>query len=192
MQVRISALLFAVAAVAAMDGCTDTTAFRAQFANEERPLTAYALNGTAPTLPAAVSVRGGSVERVDPTFRFDLAFDMDDFGVVTVYSARRVAGELASVNRVGFQIDSMNLYEQITRAPTSGYAYDTALVLSTGHTLLVDVIEPSCQGQSFLGFNIRAKLTIDSVDAARRAVFFRMLPNPNCGFRSLLEGIPKD
>jgi hypothetical protein len=192
MQVRLSALLVAVAAVAAMDGCTDTTAFRAQFANDERELTAYALNGTAPTLPAVVSVRAGDVTRVNQNTLFDFAFDMDGFGAVTVYSARRVTGELSSVSRVGFQIDSVHLYEQITKAPTSGYAYDTVLALTTGQTLLVDVIEPSCQGQSFLGFNIRAKLTIDSVDATRRAVFFRMLPNPNCGFRSLLEGIPKD
>lgn len=192
MQVRLSALLVAVGAVVAMDGCTDSTAFRAQFANEERRLTAYALNGTAPTLPAGVSVRAGSVTRVDPTLAFDLAFDMDGFGAVTVYSARRVAGELSSVSRVGFQIDSVNLYDHITRAPTSGFAYDTALALVTGQTLLIDVIEASCQGQSFLGFNIRAKLMIDSVDAARRAVYFRMLANSNCGFRSLLEGIPKD
>lgn len=192
MLVRRSALLVAVGAVVALDGCGDSTAFRAQFANAENELTAYAMNGTPPSLPSAVHVRAGQVVRIDPTFAFDLAFDMDGFGGVTVFSARRVAGELSSVSRVGFRIDSVSPFELITKAPTSGFAYDTALALVVGQTLLIDVIDQSCAGQSFLGFNIRAKLMMDSIDAARRAVFFRILSNPNCGFRSLVVGIPKD
>jgi hypothetical protein len=191
MQVRLSAFVFAVGAVAAI-GCGDSTAFRAQFANELLVRNAYAINGTAPSLPSALAVRSGAVVRVDNTFQFDLAFDMDGFGFVTVYSARRVAGELSPVSRVGFAIDSVHPFDQITRAPTTGYAYDTAMTLQVGRTLLIDVFEATCQGQSFLGFNIRAKLMIDSVDATKRQLFFRMIPNRNCGFRSLIEGLPKD
>ena len=192
MQVRRSALLVAVGAVVVLDGCGDSTAFRAQFANEERALTAYAMNGTAPSLPSAVAVRAGSVVRIDPTFAFDLAFDMDEVGAVRVYSVRRVAGEVSRVSRVGFRIDSISPFDLITKAPTSGFAYDTALALVVGQTLLIDVIDNSCVGQSFLGFNIRAKLMMDSVNATSRAIAFRILSNPNCGFRSLVVGIPKE
>ena len=192
MLARRSALLVAVGAVVALDGCGDSTAFRAQFANEERKLTAYAMNGTPPSLPSAVHVRANAVVRIDPTFAFDVAFDMDEFGAVRVYSVRRVAGELSPVSRVGFRIDSVSPFDLITKAPTSGFAYDTAMALVVGQTLLLDVIDQSCAGQSFLGFNIRAKLIMDSVNAARRAVFFRILSNPNCGFRSLVVGIPKE
>jgi len=192
MHVRRSALLVAVGAVVALDGCGDSTAFRAQFANEERKLTAYAMNGTPPSLPSAVHVRAGSVVRIDPTLAFDVAFDMYDFGAVRVYSVRRVAGELSSVSRVGFRIDSVSPFELITKAPTSGFAYDTALALVVGQTLLIDVIDGSCAGQSFLGFNIRGKLMMDSIDATRKAMYLRILSNPNCGFRSLVVGIPKE
>ena len=191
MKVRQS-LLVAVAAVAALSGCDDRSPFGARFQNNAIVRTAYAMNGTHPALPSAVSIRGGSVVQIDSRFQFDIAFDMDEFGFVTVHSARAVASELTPVNRVGFHIDSVNVYEQITQAPTSGYHYDTSFALRAGRTLLIDVIDGSCQGQSFLGFNIRAKLKLDSVNVTNRAIYFRMLSNPNCGFRSLVEGLPKD
>ena len=186
------ALLVAVAAVAAIVACGDVTAFKASIPNDERSLTVYAMNGTSPSLPSAVSVRTGALVRIDPTWQFDLAFDMDDFGFVTVRSVKAVASELSSVNRVGFRLDSVHPYDEITVAPTSGFAYDTSVVLLGGRVLLIDVIDPSCQGRSFLGFNIRAKLKVDSIDIPKKSITFRMLRNPNCGFKGLTEGLPKE
>ena len=184
-------LLIAVGAVAAV-ACSDQSPFRAQYPNVLIFGYAYAMNGTHPALPTAVRVIRRNVSPIDATFAFDFAFDMDEFGFVTVHSARRVANEIASVSRVGFMIDSVNPFDQIAKAPATGFAYDTSMRLTAGNTLLVDVFEAECQGRSFLGFNIRAKLQLDSVDATNRIVYFRMLPNVNCGFRSLLEGLPKE
>jgi hypothetical protein len=192
MKLRLSALLAAVGAVVVLVACDDSTAFRAQFAIQEKRLTVYAMNGTPPSLPSALAVRAAAVQRIDPSWTFDVAFDMDEFGFVRVYSVKTVASELSPVNRVGFAIDSVNAFDAITKAPNTGYAYDTTMSLLAGRTLLIDVFEPSCQGQSFLGFNIRAKLIIDSVDAVNRSLTFRLLANSNCGFRSLVEGLPKD
>ena len=37
------------------------------------------------------------------------------------------------------------------------------------------------------------KLVVDSIDVARRAVFFRTVHDPNCGYRSLIPGVvPKN
>lgn len=190
MKVRrpLLVLLGMMAAVA----CTDQSPFRAQFPNTLTSGYAYAMNGTNPALPSAVSVLRASVRPIDASFQFDFAFDMDDAGLVTVHSVRRVANQFASVSRVGFRLDSTTAFEAIAEAPVAGYAYDTSMRLLPSNTLLVDVLEPNCQGRSFLGFNIRAKVKIDSVDAGSRIVYFRMLPNVNCGFRSLLEGLPKE
>jgi hypothetical protein len=190
MKVRLP-LLFVIGSIVAV-ACTDQSPFRAQFPNEVTFGYAYAMNGTHPALPSAVSILRRDVLPIDATFQFDFAFDMDEFGFVTVHSVRRVANEFAGVNRVGFQLDSVNPFDQIARAPVAGYAYDTSMRLMPGNTLLVDVLEPNCQGRSFLGFNLRAKLKVDSVDNINRIVFFQMLPNVNCGFRSLLEGLPKE
>jgi len=61
-----------------------------------------------------------------------------------------------------------------------------------GRTLLVDVIDPNCNQFSILGQDIRAKLVIDSVKAAARTIYVHFLVNQNCGFRSLVEGLPAD
>lgn len=194
MQARLSALLVAIGAVAAIAGCDDSTAFRASFNNQEITPTVYAMNGTAVSLPSAISVRAGAVVRVDPSWSFDIAFDLDTAGAVLVHSARAVATELSPVNRVGFQT-STDSFAQITRAPTSGYTYDTTFTLPIGRTLLIDVNDfRGCSGQSFLGINIRAKLVIDSVDLTKRAIYPKLLINRNCGFRSLVPAgeLPKD
>src|SRR5687767_2858106 len=158
MKVRLPLLLAVVSIVAV--ACTDQSPFRAQFPNDVTFGYAYAMNGTHPALPSAVSILRRDVLPIDANFRFDLAFDMDEFGFVTVHSVRRVANEFAGVNRVGFQLDSVTPFDQIARAPVSGYAYDTSMRLMQGQTLIVDVLEPNCQGRSFLGFNIRAKLKV--------------------------------
>jgi|SRR5688572_8966434 len=193
MQVRLSPLLVAVGAVAALTGCGDDNAFRAQFPNQLRSHTVYAMNGTPPTLPSALSVRLNNVARIDPTFGFDVAFDMDPGGggEVRIHSTRSVAGELSPVNRVGFQFAASE-FDEVTKSPGSGFKYDTAFSLPVGRTLMVDVIDGSCSGFSFLGFNIRAKLIVDSVNTTTRAIYLRMLSNPNCGFISLVEGVPKE
>jgi hypothetical protein len=192
MHVRRLALIVALAAIAVVAGCDNSSPFRAQFPNILIPRKAWAMNGTPAALPSAVSMRVGSVVNIDPSWQFDFAFDMDAIGVVKVHSARSVATELSPVNRVGFRIDSVNAFANITQAPTSGYVYDSVFTLAPGRTLLIDVFDVSCQRSSFLGVNIRGKLIIDSIDVADRSISFRLLANRNCGFRSLVEGLPKD
>ena len=192
MQSRFSALLVAVAAVAWLGACDDRSPFDARFESRLTIHNLYAMNGTPASLPSAVNIRAQRVTRIDPSWAFDVAFDMDSFGFVTVHSVKSVASELPSrLNRVGFAIDSVRNFDQIIEAPTSGYKYDTSMVLGAGNVLLIDVFDSSCANE-FTGFNIRAKLQIDSVDVANRRIGFHMLVNQNCGFRSLLPGLPKN
>jgi hypothetical protein len=195
MQSRLSALLVAVAAVAWLGGCDERSPFDARFTNELQSKNLYAMNGTPPSLPSAVSLRGrqriNDVVRIDQSWLFDFAFDMDSIGVVKVYSVKTVASELSlQLNRVGFALDSVHSFDQIIEAPTSGYKYDTSMTLRPDRVLLIDVFEAGCANE-FTGFNIRAKLQIDSIDVANRGIHFKILTNPNCGFRSLLPGLPK-
>jgi hypothetical protein len=196
MQSRLSALLVAVAAVAWLGGCDERSPFDARFTNELQARNLYAMNGTPPSLPSAISLRGrqgvNQVVRIDPSWLFDFAFDIDSLGVVKVYSVKAIASELPGrLNRVGFAIDSVHGFDQITEAPGSGFKYDTSMTFGPGRVLLIDVVESSCATE-FTGFNIRAKLQIDSIDLANRGIHFKILTNPNCGFRSLLPGLPKN
>jgi hypothetical protein len=187
--VRTRALLVALAGVAFVSGCDKATGLKAQFPNLEAKPTVWAMNGTAVTLPSGLSVRGVSPVRIDATFLFDLAFDLDASNVVQVYTLSRIANELAGTHRVGIQ-SSAAAFASLLKAPTNGYSYDTVLALPIGKTILVDVSEASCS-TSFLGANIHAKLSVDSVNTTTRAIYLHLLSDPNCGFRALDQGTPK-
>jgi hypothetical protein len=191
MQTRLSALLVAVGAVAAVTACGEPTSFGNRFHNQNVFPLVYAMTGTSPSLASGLAVRSGLPVRLDPSWAFDIAFDMTDQGDVVVHSAKKLATELSTVNRVGFLFTSA-AFEEVTAAPTSGYAYDTTLTLAVGRVMLIDVFDASCSGQSFLGLNIRAKMVIDSVNVTSRAIYLHLLTNRNCGLKSLVEGEPKD
>ena len=172
-------------------GCGDPTAITAQFNNLERRGIVYAMNGSPISLPAAVAIRSGTAVAVDAGFAFDIAFDLDAAGVVTVYTQARVASQLVAVHRVGLQV-SDKPFAEVLKAPGTGFVYDSVTTLAPGKTLLVDVIEQSCGFGSFLGPNIFAKVAIDSIVPATRAIYVHVMANPNCGFRSLAPGKPTE
>jgi hypothetical protein len=191
MQLRLPALLVAVAAIAAASGCDDATGIKAQYPNREDTLVVYALNGTPVTVPTALQIRTLSAVRIDASYNFDVAFDIDAAGQVIAYTPRAVGGELVAVRRVGLKFPEQ-LYGAITAAPTGGYKYDSLVVLPVGKALIVDSFDPGCSPYSILGPNIRAKLVLDSVNVTSRSIYLHALSNPNCGFRQLTPGTPKE
>jgi hypothetical protein len=191
MQVRLLALVVAVGAVVAIDGCGDPTAIKAQFNNIDTTRTVYALNGTPATVPAGLLIRTVQPVRVDANFAFDLAFDFNAAGDVVVYTVRAVASQLASSHRVGLLATSKT-FDEATDAPTGGYAFDSSMVVPVGQTVLIDATDNSCSQFSILGQDIRAKMVIDSAKVSTRTIFVHVLSNPNCGFRSLVRGEPKN
>lgn len=195
MHPRVSALLVAVGAVAALASCGDLTAVEARFQNRESRFAVFALNGTPASFPSAVSVRVADPRPVNSSFAFDIAFDLTDTGTVKLLTTRAVATEISGLmNQVGLQLLPFP-FEQVDRAPTTGYVRDSVLDVTVGQTVLVDVVDLSCQSEfSILGMNIRAKLVIDSVQTDSRKIFAHILVNPNCGFRALTAAgeLPKD
>lgn len=191
MHARISALLVAIGAVVAMNGCGDPTAIRAQFENIDTTRVVYAFNGTPPTLPSALLVRGAAPVRLDAGFNFDLAFDINPAGEVVAYSVRKLASDIAATHRVGVRfVDEP--FDQVTRAPKDGYVYDSTYVVPVGKVMLIDVLDSSCNQFSLLGVNIRAKAVVDSINLPLRAIYLHVLANPNCGFVTLTPGEPPE
>jgi hypothetical protein len=189
-QLKLTALACAMGAVTLLNACDDPTGTSVPIENIDRKLTVYAMNSTPPTYPSAIQMRAGLVLRIDAGFNFDLAFDITSDNVIGVYTAGSLASELANPRRVGLQLTN-ELFSQAKTAPTSGYVYDSSYVVTAGQTMFVDVIEPACTG-SFRGPNIRSKLVVDSFDLTSRAIHLHILVNRNCGFRSLVDSVPKD
>lgn len=191
MPVRFSALLITAGAVVALNGCGDPTAIEAAFNNVESNPTVYALSGTTQSAPSAIAIRSASAVAVSPSFGFDLAFDLKQAGEVLIYTVRAIASPLVPVRRVGLQT-SADPFDQVLTAPTINYVYDSLLTVPVGRTVLVELFnDPACFG-ALKGANLRAKLVVDSLDFTKRAIFLHVLSNPNCGFNSLGQGLPKD
>lgn len=193
MKLRLPAFAAAVAVVAA-SSCGDPTAIKAEFDTTFDTVEVFAMNGTNPLLPAAIRTRGqpGSfVVRLGGDFNFDIAWDINAAGEAVAYTAAAVAAEGAPVRRVGLLLAD-GPFDAVTRAPTSGYKYDSLMVVPPGKVLLIDSIDPSCSQFSLMGQNIRAKIQLDSVALATRTLYMRIGANPNCGFRDLVPGLPRE
>ena len=100
---------------------------------------------------------------------------------------------LTGVNEVGLQ-KVAGTFESVQRAPTGTYEIDDPLTVSVGEVV---VIEARRNRQSDLctfaiSPNIYSKLVVDSVSTGTNAIWFRVVANPNCGFRSFAPGLPKN
>ena len=66
-------------------------------------LTVYALTGTAPSFPSGYRSVDGAVTRVDGSFNFDIAFDINAEGAVVIYPQRLVGVSAVGAKPVGIQ-----------------------------------------------------------------------------------------
>ena len=190
--IRPKIVLLAAAAVAVGGvACGDLTGVPASLPTLADSTVVYAINGAPPGAPTALHVYAGQLFSADASFVFDVAFDIDASGHAVILPQRAVASGLAATHTVGLQVAS-GTYENLTRAPTSGYRADTALVATPGIPVLVQSTDPNTCGVSLTGTVLYAKLVIRSVDVASRQMVVQFTTDPNCGFRSFLPGIPKD
>jgi hypothetical protein len=184
---RLATFAAAVAVVAGA-GCQYNPA-AAQFPSAVDTITVYALNGTPPSSPAGIDLKTGSAVRLDQTFVFDIALDIPPTGGVAVLPVRVVANGLESVRSVGLQQVNAG-YDTYTEAFTSGYHYDSTLVVPIGTTVAINPIDATTCTVYSIGTSYYAKLIVDSVNATTRALYVRLVSDPNCGYRTLAPGVP--
>lgn len=176
------ALTFSVAALAA---CGDPVSIRAQFDTVADTVTVFALTGTPVIAPTALSTLRHEAVRLDPSRDFDIVFDINSAGQAVLYPVQLVGG---GPGNTGIQVTSQS-YDAILEAPLTGYARDTATVLEVGDVALVEAEPAFCATSLYR--TIYSKLIVDEIDLANRSVQIRMRVDPNCGFRSLAEGLPE-
>ncbi|HSA57625.1 MAG TPA: hypothetical protein VLE53_18065 [Gemmatimonadaceae bacterium] len=179
--------LAAVVGLAATAACDDPFQPRATTAVRTDSFLVWALSGTPVNVPTAFNVVFFTPVRVEPTYGFHLAFDIDAQGRVELIPVTKVGGIVTAGRRVGIQKATVP-FEQLARAPAVGYHYDSVFVLTPGETAVVELGAEQCP----LGVSqiVYAKLAINAVDQVNRQLSFRVTYDPNCGFRSFLPGIP--
>ena len=186
---RRLAVVFGATAVIGAAACDDPFAPRATTSVRTDSFVVYAISQTPVNVPAAFNVIFFTTLRLEPTYGFDLAFDIDDAGKVVLIPVRLIGGAVTSGRRVGLQRIDVP-YDEMTRAPTAGYQYDSTLTLDVGEGALIELQTDVCQFQT--SQLVYAKLQIKAVDPATRTIVFRITYDPNCGFRSFLPGVPTD
>ena len=187
--------------------CGDPLGPRANFETFAASLVVYALSDDDPsrrdfptallTTAQASGAGGGLVFQPRLTTPsaaadFDVAFDINAAGQAVLIPQRRLVP--GSGGRSVGILTSSQPFDALTEAPRSGYTFDTAAVaVNVGQTVVL-------QAQTSLCFNdsrgaspfLFSKLVVDSVQSATRSIFFRIVVNPNCGFRSFRSGVPED
>jgi hypothetical protein len=180
-------LLFGAAAALSTAACDDPFAPRATTSTRTDSFVVYSVTQTPINAPAAFNIVFFTTLRLEPTYGFDLVFDIDENGKVVLIPVKLVGGAVTSARQVGLQRIT-GAYEELTRAPTSGYEYDSTLTLDVGEGALVELRTDVCQFQT--SQLVYAKLQIKAIDPATRTIVFRITYDPNCGFRSFLPGVP--
>jgi hypothetical protein len=167
--------------------CDDPFAPRATTKVRTDSFIVYSVSKTPVSVPAAFNIVFFTTLRLEPTYGFDLVFDINDAGQVVLLPVTLVGGATTAGRQVGLQ-KITGSYEDLTLAPTSGYKHDSTLVLGVGDGALVELKTDVCQYQS--SQLVYAKMQIKAIDPVSRTIVFRITYDPNCGFRSFLPGVP--
>ena len=176
------------ASIAGAAACGDTQRLPAQGAVQSDTLIVYALRGTDVSYPTALNVRELVVVRATGVFDYEIAFDIDESGKAVLYPMELLVAEEASFRRVGMQKLTVH-FDSLKSAPRNGYIYDEPMVLGEGESIAIEAGVPCPYPYPQVVFG---KLVVDSIRAAKRAIYFRAVSDPSCGFRSLVPGeLPK-
>jgi hypothetical protein len=179
-------LLVCAAIVGACDG-PSTTPGTTEDATQ--PFFVHALTGSPLATSTAIAFPGRAVTRVDGTFNFDVAFDINAAGNVVLLPPELV-GQNPGGNRLVGIITGIGTYDNITEAPLTGYTVDSVTVVTRGQAVAVQAQEPLCLTGNPGAPYLYAKMVIDSIDVVGRGIYGRAMIGGDCGYRQLIPGFP--
>ncbi|MBX7119585.1 MAG: hypothetical protein K1X31_11345 [Gemmatimonadaceae bacterium] len=181
----LAAVLALVAGAAACDDPFQLTASRQ---NIDETFEVWGITGSSSVYPAGIIVPQATAVRLDAAGSFDLAFDIDGDGRLMVYPVGSVVSPLTGARLVEFQRIT-STYSEAVEAPKTGWTSDSLLLVNPGQAFFVKVRTLYCQYD--LRQEVYAKFYVDSVIPAEHRIKLGARINPNCGFRSLLSGVPE-
>ena len=202
-RARLLAMLVAVPLFAALAACEDPFEVRARLRVNEDTLTVASISDTlaAPSAPVAIDVarrtgfddaslplRTPVATRLALGIDFDVAVSIEGDSVVFL-PPRLVVSSLGTTHRVGLRHETA-AFDAIRSAPGRGYVFDTVAVAAReGETVIVATQHPNCFQE--ISPELYAKIGVLAIDRVRREATLRVRVDPNCGFRSFADGIPR-
>jgi len=192
MKVRFLVLLVGAGAAAA--ACANQLATTATLPTIDDTAAVFALTGAPESAPTAINVTFPRAVIATPSEQYDVVFDIRHDSAFA-YPPHAIGATLTA----GLQLSSQ-AFAAITDAPTAGYNDSLPVFVKAGDVLLVQSTSAQCANQSVAARTfIYAKIVIDSIfydEAAPphvpRTIWYRLRNDPNCGFLSFADGIPKN
>ena len=200
MPARPLVLTFGALAVLAAAACGNPFALKANTDVIADTLAVYGLTSAPTDGPTALNTFGPQLVTTTPTSHYDIVFDIrpDSAGNLQAYALPPKA--VASFGSAGFIVDSTQAFDAIASAPNVPYNDSTIVPLQPGTILVVQALSSACSVQLVASQQfIYSKIVIDSINytpfdafthPAGNTIYFRIVVDPNCGFRSFKEGRP--
>ena len=182
--------LTALSLAAAVACSSDPYAPKASYPVNAGAIRVLALNQTPPEAESGVGLFSRSTAVPDFSEQFDFALDIDAGGNVVIIPRSKVV-RCSSICQLGMRLvrpDSVK-FEELYDAPKSGYVYDSVTTLPIGTTVVFVTKEVLCRPSNLSTYDLYAKMIVDSVHLAERAIYARVVSDPNCGFRGLVPDV---
>lgn len=153
----------------------------------------YPLTGSTEVTPTALNTPFATVTPIGPSGNFDIAFDLDAQRRVVLHPVKLIVQPLTGVNEVGL-LKVAGTFESVERAPSVPFEPDESLTVIAGEVVVIEARRNRSGDLCTFALspNIYSKIVVDSVSAGSNIIWFRLVANPNCGFRSFAEGLPKN
>jgi hypothetical protein len=174
-------------------GCGEPLRVQAGEAVISANLSLFSLSSAPPTYPSAISTPFAQGVPANATGNFDVALDLTSDGRIVVMPVATVVVPLTGPHSVGL-LRAGTSFEAVTSAPVGTYVRDTVMTIDVGEVVVIEA-NRSRTGDicSFaLSPFIYSKLVVIDADLDTGLLTVRLTADPNCGFRSFAEGIPRD
>jgi hypothetical protein len=178
--------LLVILTAAGLAACDDDSLPDPVFNNVEDTVNMFAVSGTEVFKPSGYAMTERRAVRIDQSASTDFAFDITPDGRPILLPGAMIGQPGASGVDPGLQI-SADPYDDITIALVNGYQTLDTVAAGVGQVYYLRSRIPS---GCFLGVPAYGKLEILNIDPDIRLVSFKVLGNLNCGYKSLLPGLP--
>jgi hypothetical protein len=144
------------------------------------------LTGTPISVPSGYSLPEGRTVRTDQTSAFDFAFNLEPGGRPVLLPLAALGLTPGISADPGLQKTELG-FDEISEAALNDYVTDSVIAVTVGERYYV---RSRAVCTALGGVPQYGKLEVLAIDPDARSLTFRILNNNNCGYRSLLPGVP--
>jgi hypothetical protein len=173
-------------------GCGEPLGIRATENVITGELTLYGFSLAPPSYPSAIITFLAQPVPVTPAGNFDVALDITSDSRITIMPVGTMVLPLTGAHSVGL-LRAGTDFDAVQSAPVGSYVRDSVMTVGIGEVVVIEAnrSRPGDICSFALSPFIYSKLVVLAADPESGLLTVRFTADPNCGFRSFAEGIPR-